>query len=83
MECYVLEKVHHMTLPHFLRSMTLGLLIWLYKSRREDRGEVQQPNLEVKHTLAKKKKGKEKKKRKKREENTRIVSLPPHNVLHG
>jgi len=72
MECYVLEKVHHMTLLHFLRSMTLGLLIWLYKSRREDRGEVQQPNLEVKHTLAKKKK-----------ENTRIVSLPPHNVLHG
>ena len=75
MECYVLEKVHHMTLLHFLRSMTLGLLIWLYKSRREDRGEVQQPNLEVKHTLAKKKK--------KKEENTRIVSLPPHNVLHG
>jgi len=72
MECYVLEKVHHMTLLHFLRSMTLGLLIWLYKSRREDRGEVQQPNLEVKHTLAKKKK-----------ENTRIVSLSPHNVLHG
>jgi len=78
MESYVLEKVHHMTLLHdFLRSMTLGLLIWLYKSRREDRGEVQQPNLEVKHTLA------QKKKKKKKEQNTRIVSLPRHNALHG
>ena len=66
MECYVLEKVHHMTLLHFLRSMTLGLLIWLYKSRREDRGEVQQPNLEVKHTLAQKKQRGKKKREKKR-----------------
>ena len=66
MECYVLEKVHHMTLLHFLRSMTLGLLIWLYKSRREDRGEVQQPNLEVKHTLAQKNKGKKKEKKKRK-----------------
>jgi len=70
-----------MTLLHFLRSMTLGLLIWLYKSRREDRGEVQQPNLEVKHTLAQKKKRGKKRERKKKEENPRIASLPPHNVF--